>query len=331
MSFPIRRPRRLRIDPRLRQMVKQVWLKPEQLIYPLFVVEELDCPREIQAMPGQWHWPVEQIHEPVEAALEKGVVAFILFGVPARKSPDGASAIGQDSVVAKAIKALKKKCPDAYVITDVCLCAYTDHGHCGIIEQGVDFVANDVSVARIAEMALSHVQAGADMVAPSDMMDGRIGAIRAALDKNGFSHIPIMSYSAKYASSFYGPFREAAGSAPGKGDRRGYQMDPEVIRDAEIELQQDFEEGADILMIKPGLPYLDVVRLAKEKFSCPIAVYQVSGEYSMIRAAAANGWVDERSVVIESLVGMRRAGADLILTYFAPRVAEWLNGGKNEA
>ncbi|MDN5279367.1 MAG: porphobilinogen synthase [Clostridiales bacterium] len=327
MAFPVHRPRRLRNDARLRKMIRQFSVGPQNLIYPIFVVENLDQPKEIGAMPGQKHWPVEQIHEPVVEALQAGVQAFIIFGVPQNKTSDGQSALGDDSVVARAIRHIKDKCPEAYLITDVCLCAYTDHGHCGLLdEQGR--VANDASVDQLARMALAHVSAGADMVAPSDMMDGRIEAIRETLDANGFEDVPIMSYSAKYASSYYGPFREAAGSAPGKGDRKGYQMDPSVIRDAILEMELDFSEGADILMVKPGLPYLDVVKLAKDNFCCPIAVYQVSGEYSMIKAASANGWVDEREVVMESLLSMRRAGADLILTYFAVQVAGWLKGEK---
>jgi porphobilinogen synthase len=305
-------------------MIQQFELHPRQLIYPIFVVDGLKEPKEIKAMPGQSHWPVDRIHEPVCQALNKGVQAFIIFGVPGEKSPYGSPALGDDSIVARAIREIKKKCAEAYIITDVCLCAYTSHGHCGLIEN--DRVINDASIEQLAQMALSHVRAGADMVAPSDMMDGRIQAIRNKLDQNGFSDVPIMSYSAKYASAFYGPFREAAGSAPGQGDRRGYQMAPAVLRDAFLEMSLDVEEGADVLMVKPGLPYLDIVKMAREKFSLPVAVYQVSGEYSMIKAAAANGWVDERQVVIESLICMRRAGADLILTYFAPEVAGWLQG-----
>ncbi|MEW6712422.1 MAG: porphobilinogen synthase, partial [Candidatus Riflebacteria bacterium] len=296
--------------------------------YPIFVVEGLAEPKEIGAMPGQFHWPVDRIDEPVKAAMHDGIGAFIIFGVPEQKSADGKSAIGQNSVVGKALKTIKNSCPDAYLITDVCLCAYTDHGHCGFVGEDGCNVENDKSLNQLAEMALTHAIAGADMVAPSDMMDGRIGALRRRLDENGFCNLPIMSYSAKYASSFYGPFREAAGSAPGKGDRRGYQMDPAVIRDAELEMRLDLEEGADILMVKPGLPYLDVVKTAKDLFSCPIAVYQVSGEYSMIKAAAARGWVDEEKVAMESLISMKRAGADLILTYFAPQVARSLKGGR---
>lgn len=323
MSFPLHRPRRLRIDSRLRRMIRDVSLFCENLIYPLFVVDELVEPHEISAMPGQKHWPLARIHEPVADAMQKGVGAFILFGIPAGKDECGSLAYDENSIVCRALRHIRQHCPQAYLITDVCLCAYTDHGHCGLVRpDGV--VDNDASVDLIARMALAHVCAGADMVAPSDMMDGRIGAIRSLLDSHGYADFPIMSYSAKYASAFYGPFREAAGSAPGKGDRSGYQMDFRFSRDAMPELELDFEEGADILMIKPGLAYLDMVKLARDNFSCPIAVYQVSGEYSMIKAAAEKGWVNEKAVVFESLFAMRRAGADLILTYFAPQVAEWL-------
>lgn len=323
MSFPVQRPRRLRLNSRLRQMIREVSIAPHQLIYPIFIVEGLKEPHEISAMPGQMHWPVDRCHEPVEAAMRRGVVAFILFGVPAQKDNDGRCASDRNSVVCAALRHIRSRCPEAYLITDVCLCAYTTHGHCGI--PGKDgCIDNDPSNEMLAAMALAHVEAGADMVAPSDMMDGRVGVIRALLDRNGRHDIPIMAYSAKYASSFYGPFREAAGSAPGHGDRRGYQMDYAVGRDAMHELQLDFDEGADILMIKPGLAYLDILKTARNSFSCPLAVYQVSGEYSMIKAAAEKGWIDERQVVFETLSAMRRAGADLILTYFAPQVAAWL-------
>ena len=304
-------------------MVREFSVSAKQLVYPLFVAESIDKPNEISAMPGQKQWPVTMIDQPVTKALENGVVAFILFGVPATKDSSGSAAIATESVVCRAIKRLKKQCPEAYIITDICLCAYTDHGHCGLLHHA-ELVDNDATCEVLADMALAHVKAGADMVAPSDMMDGRIGYIRKKLDDNGFRHIPIMSYSAKYASSFYGPFREAAGSAPGKGDRRGYQMDFANSRDALREMEQDLYEGADILMVKPGIAYLDILHQASERFSCPLAVYQVSGEYSMIRAAAEKGWINEKDVVLESIIAMRRAGADMILTYFAPKIALWL-------
>ncbi len=328
MSFPVHRPRRLRIDCRLRGMIRDVSLSPENLIYPLFVVDGLSEPREISAMPGQKHWPVNRIHEPVADAMREGVVAFILFGVPSEKDAHGSQAYDNNSVVCRALRNIRRHCPQAYLITDVCLCAYTDHGHCGMVKDGC-VVDNDSSIDLIARMALAHAQAGADMVAPSDMMDGRIGSIRTLLDNSGFADLPIMSYSAKYASAFYGPFREAAGSAPGKGDRSGYQMDFRHARDAMVEFELDIEEGADILMVKPGLAYLDMVKLARDNFSCPIAVYQVSGEYSMIKAGAEKGWVNERAVALESIYAMRRAGADLILTYFAPQVSRWLQEAKS--
>ena len=323
MLFPVRRPRRLRVDSRLRNMVKEFSVEPRQLIYPLFVSETITEPDEISSMPGQMHWPINQIDEPINNAMSKGVKAFLLFGIPATKDIHGESGCGEDSVVCKAIKHIKEKCPNAYIITDVCLCEYTSHGHCGFINNEGE-VENDISCKQLANMALSHVKAGADMVAPSDMMDGRIAAIRKILDDNGFINTPIMSYSVKYASSFYGPFREAADSAPGKGDRKGYQMDFANSRDASIELELDYEEGADILMVKPGLPYLDILKQASENYNCPIATYHVSGEYSMIKAAAEKGWIDEKKIVLESLTAMRRAGADLIITYYAPQAAEWL-------
>lgn len=323
MAFPVQRPRRLRVDGRLRNMVREFSVTAENLIFPLFVVENLEQAREIQAMPGQFQWPVAMIDQPVSAAMAKGINAFLLFGVPAAKDSTGSSAVAADSIVCAAIAQIRRCCPQAYIITDVCLCAYTDHGHCGMLNAAGN-VDNDSSLGQLAAMALAHVKAGADMVAPSDMMDGRIAAIRNLLDEKGFCDVPIMSYSAKYASSFYGPFREAAGSAPGKGDRRGYQMDYAVGRDALCEFTLDLEEGADILMVKPGLAYLDILKTARDHFSCPLAVYQVSGEYSMIKAAAEKGWVNEKQVVLETLVAMRRAGADLILTYFAPQVADWL-------
>ena len=323
MGYPVKRPRRLRINDTLRSITREYRLSAEQLIYPLFVVEGLNEPREISAMPGQYHWPVEQICEPIASAMKNGIKSFILFGVPQDRDEYGSSAWNPDSIVAQAIKLIKANLPEAYIITDVCLCAYTSHGHCGIpSDSGV--IQNDISLEYLSKMALAHAKAGADMVAPSDMMDGRISAIRTKLDENGFENTPIMSYSAKYASSFYGPFREAAGSAPGKGNRKSYQMDYSNSREAIVEMELDIEEGADILMVKPGLPYLDIIAMAKNRFNCPIAAYQVSGEYSMIKAGAEKGWIDEKSVVLESLTSIYRAGAGLILTYFAPDVGKWL-------
>ncbi|NLI76183.1 MAG: porphobilinogen synthase [Candidatus Riflebacteria bacterium] len=323
MAFPTHRPRRLRQDGRVRLMMRETWLAPQHLILPLFVSEEVTAPNPIRSMPGHCQWPVSQIDRPVKEAMEAGVVAFLLFGLPARKDPRGEAAHATDGVVQKALRRLRQECPGAYLITDVCLCAYTDHGHCGLLDE-TGRVLNDESLPVLAEMALSHVRAGADMVAPSDMMDGRIGSLRRRLDESGFSQTPIMAYSAKYASSLYGPFREAAHSAPQAGDRKGYQMDPANAREALHELRLDAEEGADVLMVKPGLAYLDIVAEARAAFSCPIAVYQVSGEYAMIKAAAEKGWLDERAVALETLLAMRRAGADWILTYFATAAARWL-------
>jgi porphobilinogen synthase len=321
--FPVKRMRRLRDNKSLRSMLQQVNLEPRQLVYPIFIAEKLQEPAEISSMPGQWHWPIDKCHEPVEKALKYGVKSFLLFGIPALKDQLGTSALSSNSVVCKAIKHLKKHCPEAYLISDICLCAYTSHGHCGVIkDEGVN---NDESLELLVKMSLAHANAGVDMVAPSDMMDGRVGAIRLALDEAGFEGLPIMSYGAKYASSFYGPFREAADSAPSKGDRRGYQMSfTNFASEAMEELALDLEEGADILMVKPGLAYLDVLREARQIFNCPLAVYQVSGEYSMIKAGAEKGWINEREVVLETLFAMRRAGADLIITYFAPEIKDWL-------
>lgn len=323
--FPITRPRRLRQDARLRNMIKQYSVEARQLVYPLFVVEGINEAKEISAMPGQKHWPVNLIHEPVESAMKNGITAFLLFGVPKHKDEHGDSGVCENSVICQAIKHIKKHCPNAYLITDVCLCEYTSHGHCGFIDNDGN-VNNDESIKQLAKMALSHVKAGADMVAPSDMMDGRVGAIRTILDQNGYQNTPIMSYTVKYASSFYGPFREAANSAPGKGDRKGYQMDFAYSKDALVEVEQDLCEGADIIMVKPGLPYLDVLKEISSKINIrPLATYQVSGEYSMIKAAALKGWINEKQVVLESLTAMKRAGADIIITYYAPEVGAWLN------
>lgn len=323
MSFPNHRPRRLRNNEQIRTMVAENRVTVEQLIYPLFVMDGINNADIISAMPGQSHWPKSGITLPINRALKAGIKSFLLFGIPASKDEFGSSAWKDEPVVCAAIKKIKRSHPEAYIITDVCLCAYTDHGHCGIPDK-TGYIQNDVSLEYLCKMALAHAKAGADMVAPSDMMDGRVGAIRQYLDENGFSHIPIMAYSAKYSSSFYGPFREAANSAPGSGDRKSYQMNPANSREAMLELELDFEEGADILMVKPGMPYLDVLKAARERFDCPLSVYQVSGEYSMIKAAAEKGWINEKEIVMESMLAFKRAGADLIITYFAPQIAEWL-------
>jgi len=323
MPFPVQRPRRLRADGRVRALVRETVVRPEHLVLPLFVMEGISERHPIDAMPGQMHWPVDQIDVPVREAMARGVKSFLLFGVPASKDAVASSAVDPDGIVPQALRRLKRLCPEAWLITDVCLCGYTDHGHCGLLDTE-GHIRNDDSLPVLAAMSVAHARAGADMIAPSDMMDGRIGAIRAALDAAGFVETPIMSYAAKFSSCFYGPFREAAHSAPQKGDRKGYQMDPANGREALRELRLDLEEGADVLMVKPGMPYLDILAAARRAFDVPLAVYQVSGEYSMIKAAAARGWIDEKAAVLESLTAMRRAGADWILTYFAPEAAGWL-------
>ena len=323
MAFPQHRPRRLRSEARFRDLVRETVLLPRHLILPLFVEEGLEKPEPISAMPGHSRWPASEVFQPAEAAFAKGVTTFLLFGVPAKKDAVGSASKDPDGVIPVALKSLRKHLPTAVLITDVCLCGYTSHGHCGVIgDQGA--ILNDETLQYLVEMALCHARAGADIVAPSDMMDGRVGAIRAALDLEGMLHTPILSYAAKFASAFYGPFREAAHSAPTFGDRRTYQMDSGNAREALIEMQLDFDEGADMLMVKPAGPYLDIIRLARDTFPCPIAAYQVSGEFSMIKAAGANGWIDETAAMMESLLGIRRAGADLIITYFAAEAAEIL-------
>ncbi len=316
------RMRRLRQKPALRRLVRETHLTLDDLIYPVFVVEGHGVVQPVQAMPGVNRYSVDTLPRLLDRVVELGVPGIILFGVPDTKDDRATAAYDPDGVVQRAVATVKACYPDLLVITDVCLCAYTDHGHCGLVEKGV--ILNDPSVELLARTALSHARAGADMVAPSDMMDGRIGAIRELLDAEGYVHLPIMSYAAKYASAFYGPFREAAGSAPQFGDRRTYQLDPANVAEALREVALDLEEGADIVMVKPALAYLDVIRQVKETFGVPVAAYNVSGEYSLVKAAAARGWVDERALVLEMLTGMKRAGADIILTYFALDVARWL-------
>jgi len=326
---PVIRPRRMRVNKGLRNIIREVTLETRQLIYPIFVSELVNEPKEIPGMPGQIHWTSDRIHEPVLQGMRAGIGGFLLFGVPAKKDGVGSIAASDDSIVCKAIKNIKKHAPEAYIITDVCLCSYLTHGHCGILcENGS--VDNDLSASVIAKVALAHAKAGADMVAPSDMMDGRVGQIREVLDANGFENVPIMSYSAKYASAFYGPFRAAADSAPieGETDRKGYQMDPAVKRDAMLELELDLAEGADILMVKPGLPFLDILARARDRFEVPLAVYQVSGEYCMLKAAFEAGYADQEKALMETMISFRRAGADMIITYFAFEVAEYLHSGK---
>jgi len=315
MSFPDERPRRLRRTERLRAMVRETTLTPASLIYPLFVTPGSGLRREIPSLPGCYHLSVDQVVREAEVVEKLGIGGVILFGLPAAKDPVGSEGYADDGVVQQAIGAIRGVCKELLVVTDVCLCEYTSHGHCGVVEQGE--VQNDPSLELLSKMAVSHAKAGAHVVAPSDMMDGRVGAIRDALDTSGFAGLPILSYAAKYASAFYGPFREAADSAPQFGDRRGYQMDPGNVREALREVRLDVEEGADIVMVKPALPYLDVIRAVKESVDRPVAAYNVSGEYAMVKAAAAKGWVDEERMMREILTSIRRAGADVILTYHA--------------
>jgi porphobilinogen synthase len=316
------RPRRLRRTDTLRRMVRETRLGPEDFIYPLFVAPGKGVRQEVPSMPGVCRLSADLLVEEAKAALHVGVPAVLLFGLPTRKDDTGSEAASPKGAVQQAVRLLKKQLPELVVITDVCLCAYTSHGHCGLLA-GHE-VDNDATLELLAQAALSHAEAGADLVAPSDMMDGRVGAIREALDERGFEMVPIMSYAVKYASSFYGPFRDAAECAPAFGDRRAYQMDPANAREALREAALDVEEGADILMVKPALPYLDVIAQLAAEFDLPLAAYQVSGEYAMIKAAAANGWLDETAVMLESLLAIKRAGADMILTYFAKQAAQVL-------
>ncbi len=322
MVFPRIRSRRIRGREVFRRMVRETALSVDDLIYPMFSAFGSGIRKEVSSMPGIYQQSIEYIVAEAREVCQLGIPAVILFGIPERKDAVGSDAYAEHGIIQETIRAIKREVPQLAVITDVCLCEYTDHGHCGIIRDGD--VDNDATVELLAREALSHAQAGADMVAPSDMMDGRVAAIRAALDENGFSHIPVMSYAVKYASGYYGPFREAAESTPQFGDRRSYQMDPANRLEALREAQADIDEGADIIMVKPGLPYLDIVRDLRNACSLPLAVYNVSGEYSMIKAAAANGWIDEQRVVLETMLGFKRAGADLIITYHAKEVARWL-------
>lgn len=321
--FPLQRPRRLRENRLLREMVRETRLSPSQLVYPLFVIPGNHQKEPIPSMPGQFRYSVDELLREIEEAMEVGVKAFLLFGIPEQKDERGSGAYDPDGTVQRALRAIKDAFgEEAFLITDVCLCQYTSHGHCGLARGGR--ILNDETLPLLAETALSHVRAGADMVAPSDMMDGRVRAIREALDREGFSHIPIMAYSAKYASAFYGPFREAASSAPKFGDRSSYQMDPPNLREAIKEVLLDLEEGADIVMVKPALAYLDVIRAVRERVNVPVAAYSVSGEYAMIKASAQMGFLEEERVVMEVHLAIKRAGADLIITYFAKDLARAL-------
>ncbi|MDK2990862.1 MAG: porphobilinogen synthase [Clostridiales bacterium] len=317
------RPRRLRQNDAIRALVRETELNVHDLIYPIFVMHGMNTQEGIQSMPGIYRYSIDRLMEEVEDIVKFGIPGILIFGLPEHKDAVGSEAYADDGIVQEAVKAIKGRFPSLLVITDVCLCEYTDHGHCGIVKDGI--VDNDASAELIARTALSHARAGADIVAPSDMMDGRIGAVRKALDQNGYQHISIMAYSAKYASAFYGPFREAAQSAPQFGDRRSYQMDPANAREALREVKLDIQEGADVVMVKPALSYLDIIHAVKQRFDVPLAAYNVSGEYAMIKAASANGWMDEHNAALEALTSIKRAGADIIITYFAKDVAKWLD------
>jgi len=324
MPFPIHRPRRLRRSSGLRNLVRETSLAPDDFVLPLFVVEGEGVRKPIHSMPGNYQLSVDELVKECEEVVRLGLGGVILFGIPQHKDERASGAYDDNGIVQQAVRALKQAYAELVVITDVCNCEYTSHGHCGLVAGGD--VANDPTLEWLAASAVSHARAGADVVAPSDMMDGRVAAIRAALDRAGFEHIPILSYAAKYASCFYGPFREAAESAPQFGDRRSYQMDPPNAREAMREIELDIAEGADMIMIKPALAYLDIIHEARRRFDAPIAAYQVSGEFSMIHAAARNGWIDLDRAMLESLVSIRRAGADFILTYFAREAARALSG-----
>lgn len=320
-----RRPRRLRANETIRSMVRENHVRVEDLIYPMFVIPGEKKKVEISSMPGVYNFSLDEFVLALQDVVELGIPAVLLFGIPESKDNVGSGAYHEHGIVQEAVRLAKKHFPELYVITDVCLCEYTDHGHCGLIENGQ--ILNDPTLELLAQTALSQARAGADMVAPSDMMDGRVAAIREVLDKAGFSHIPIMAYSAKFASGFYGPFREAAGSTPQFGDRRTYQMDPPNGNEAMQETALDIEEGADIIIVKPALAYGDITYRTKEMFGVPVVAYNVSGEYAMVKAAAANGWIDEKRIVMEALVSMKRAGADMLITYHALDVARWFKEG----
>jgi porphobilinogen synthase len=322
MYYPVFRPRRLRQNDTFRRLVRETHLTIEDLIQPLFVVHGRGVRQEISSMPGCFHLSVDELAKEAKEVAAMGIPGIILFGLPAAKDAAGSEAYAEDGIIQQAVRAVKDTVSDLLVMTDVCLCEYTSHGHCGVVERGQ--VKNDPTLELLARTALSHAEAGADLVAPSDMMDGRVAAIREALDEEGFVEIPIMAYSAKYASAFYGPFREAAESAPQFGDRRSYQMDPANGDEALREVGLDLEEGADIVMVKPALPYLDIVWRVKQEFGGPVAAYNVSGEYAMLKAAGRLGWIDEERVLMESLTSIKRAGADVILTYSAKEAARLL-------
>lgn len=322
MQFPRYRARRLREREGLRRMVQETSLAPSDFILPLFVVPGRGIRHEIASLPGQCHLSVDQAAEEARSAADHGILAVLLFGLPESKDALGREAYSATGVVQEAVRAIKQAVPSLLVVTDVCLCEYTDHGHCGVVDG--ESIVNDLTLGLLCQTALSHVEAGADMVAPSDMMDGRVAAIRESLDNKGYHQVPIMAYAAKYASSFYGPFREAVDSAPQFGDRRSYQMDPPNVREALREVRLDIEEGADIVMVKPALPYLDVIYRVRQSTDLPLAAYNVSGEFAMLKAAAQRGWIDEERAMLEALIGIKRAGADIIITYFAKDAARLL-------
>jgi len=328
-GYPVHRPRRLRGHPRLRDLVRESVLTLNDLVYPLFIHHGTNLKREVPSMPGQFQHSLDRLGETIDEVAELKIPGVLLFGVPEHKDARGSSALRDDGIVQEAVRLIKKRAPDLLTITDLCFCEYTDHGHCGPLTEtaGRLDVDNDATLPLLVQQAISHARAGADVIAPSGMMDGMVRALREGLDGAGFVGLPIMSYSSKFASAYYGPFRDAAASAPSFGDRRGYQMDPangdEAVREAAI----DLAEGADIIMVKPALAYLDVARRLKDAFGVPLAAYNVSGEYAMIKAAAERGWIDERRIVLETLTGFKRAGIDMILTYHAPDVARWLKQG----
>lgn len=317
-----RRPRRLRLTPQIRDLVSEISLDVTDLIYPIFVIDGET--EDIPSMPNIKRYSLNDLPDALKEIVSVGVKSVLFFGIPKEKDETGSGAYDDNGIVQRAVRLTKEIYPDLIVITDICLCEYTSHGHCGILENSV--VSNDQTLPLLAKAAISCARAGADIIAPSDMMDGRVGVIRNSLDKEGFQNIPIMSYSVKYSSAFYGPFRDAANSAPSFGDRKSYQMDYRNKKEALVETQLDIDEGADIIMVKPALPYLDIAKTISDTFSVPLAIYHVSGEYSMIKAAAQNGWIDEKSVVLESLTAMKRAGAKMIITYYAVEAAHWLKG-----
>lgn len=323
MTIPYYRPRRLRRNENIRRMVRETALSASDFIYPLFVTEGKNIKNPIASMPGNYQLSIDNLITEVREVKDLGIPAIILFGIPAEKDAEGSDATSDEGIIQRAVRAIKEAVPDMYVITDVCFCEYTDHGHCGpIVNEDVD---NDATLNLLGVQAVTHARAGADMVAPSGMMDGMVAAIRTALDDAGYKDIPVMSYAAKYASAFYGPFRDAAESTPQFGDRRSYQMDPANAREALNEVDLDVDEGADIIMVKPALPYLDIIRQVADRVNLPVAAYNVSGEFAMVKAAAEKGWIDEKRVALEMLLSIKRAGADLILTYYAKQAAKWLS------